>query len=272
MSHQLSYCTNTPFIKKCDGFKLDTGGLGYESSYVFNTKIFQYEYTPDFNKTSGSHQLSLCCPSSIAQACLGLNIDDSGISPYISFGINAGSAEYQYKSSIDALRTENCTTTISNGVIENDRITGGTLTTVCPDSKSTLEIRNLEDLTFERLDNVLNQLNKKLDNTQIKIEQTMKNIGVSSGDQMPIANAMNINQNWTIYDILAKMKENGIVVTTNSLKKQGKWYKNGNEFFPDCCKIAFECGYYIDYHIENKIDYCRICSQKFRLEYFLETV
>ena len=279
MSHQISYCTNTPFIKKCDTIKYDNG-FEYKPSINVDANIIQYKYTPNFNDIPGSHQLSLCYPSPIIRPCVGFRIDKGNIVPYTSLGISLGSLKYQYSKEIDALRTNNCITTISQGVVENDRIVGGTLTTICPDSKSTLHIKNREELTIERIENVLETLNKKLDNSQTKIEQTMKEkgvtwhcIGVSSGDQVIqtniIENLLKNDPTLTIFDILSKIKANDIVIPDDSLKKFGKWYKVDGTFFPDCCDLAFNCGYYIDYHIKEKIDYCRLCLQKFRLEYFL---
>jgi len=99
-------------------------------------------------------------------------------------------------------------------------------------------------------------------------------ISVSAGDSYNnIIHSLNriiiINPNAKLFDILKKIKEENIVISPellSSLRIEGsKWYKNGNDFYPDCCDIAFECGYQIDYLIVNKKEECFFVAHHFVL-------
>jgi len=293
MAIQGSYCSGL-LVKKCDNLTLDIseGSLSYSPSINVNASVLQYKYTPELadNMGTGSHSLSVCYPHPTIRACAGVTINENSVVPFASIGINAGSVRGQYKHNL--IDSDKCTTTITNGLIENGNIIKGTLTTVCPDSKTIIQFSNPSELTIDRIENVLNKLNNKLDQTQKKIERVMEikgvkwqSIGVSSGEmigceQSPIINSVQlinniitnlrtVNPNATIFDVLKKMKENNVNIPNDNLPKKGKWYRIDGKLYPDCCEYAFQSGYYIDYHIREQIDSCRLCGTPFRLEYFI---
>ena len=137
---------------------------------------------------------------------------------------------------------------------------------------------------------VIDECGKILDRTQNKIDLLYEkkgyekiqwdSIGVSAGDSVSdsvnsdmlisLNRIIQVDPNAKWLDIYNKIKNENIVILSGSLRSEvSKWYKNGNYLFPDCCDIAFECGYKIDYLIVNKKEACFLCSTPFRLEYFI---
>jgi hypothetical protein len=97
-----------------------------------------------------------------------------------------------------------------------------------------------------------------------------------------ISNVTTNIPNYTIFDVLDGIHKNSIntikslEILNSKTNNNGplKWHVDKNKaqmgvFYPDCCEFANKSGYFVDYHLVHKIDYCRLCMTPFRLEYFL---
>jgi len=262
MAHTFSVCSRTPYVQICEN--VNVSGLsikGITPSFNVDLGIFRYKLTHGSDIFDLKHQISVCVPPiSGIRACVGLDIDNHNLSPFVSIGMSHGSYGYRYKQ--DLVPIPKC-------IVE--RIDHNTIKQTCDDGiTNTIQISDV----LKQCDDVLNKI-------QTKVEQTMKDrgitwetIGVSGGDNIgdcgdrELCNP--IHRTMGFFDVLDNIKKNIITIPENNVASTGrKWYKTGNIFYPDCCEFGFTCGWYVDYHLAEKIDYCRLCGTPFRLEYFL---
>lgn len=201
---------------------------------------------------------------------------------------------------------EKCNTTLYNGVIENNNITNGTFVTKCKDAQTTMTISpefiadpNNVNQMLQKYDKVISELQDKTQKIMETKGITEKDIGMvmtrapsnipkMSTEQMALqttviaVNEIIVNvktniPNFTVFDLLGEIQKNAIdrdqlmtIIKMQQNPDQSTWRveKDKNLFYPDCCENG-KLGWFIDYHIVNKIDHCRCCLTPYRLEYFL---
>lgn len=260
-----------------------------------------------YSSSNSSQQWKVCAPIlKISSVCVGVSHDVNGFQPFVSGGIGNNIFGYELKSSItdlyNKIATEQCITKVDGKNIVTN--CGDTVTTATFNENPQFTDQSKTTAVFN-MDEILNQIDQKVNTVQRKVEDLMvarnitpeqvgvkfsTNIDTSINPVNPIMSATAqlvstiiqdikiVNPNFTIFDVLNKFNENNVdknlvfnVLNENKISDNGLVWrvdKPNRTFYPDCCQIG-NGGMDIDYHLYNKIDYCRICRSKFRIEYFL---